>query len=200
MDCGANTPRTGVPWLIRICVDRERAVKLPVAACEPVMVAVPVPTTLIVFPEIVATFVFDEVKTHGAGELVVGGTIGTEPTPYVAVIIGKGPRMVNVACAGANEVMREMTRARLAYTYDLRGECILSLSSMFTGFLGYWHLVSPRAVSQLIVKLIAMCAFGLRLRAIRRRLKAFFGVGRGHQCSKCVFMVAADKAWSQPLS
>lgn len=78
------------------------------------MVAVPAPTTLIDLPEITATFVLEDVKTHGAGEFVVGGTIGTEPTPYVAVMIGNGPRMVNVACAGAAEPMSEITSAKTA--------------------------------------------------------------------------------------
>ena len=45
------------------------------------MVEVPTPTTFIVLPEIVATFVFEDVKIHGAGELVVGGTTGIVPTP-----------------------------------------------------------------------------------------------------------------------
>lgn len=111
IDCGANTPSTGVPGLTRICVDLDRAVKAPVAACAAVIVEVPAPTTLIVLPEIVATFVFDEVNDHGAGELVVGGTIATEPTPYAAVMIGNGPRMVKVACAGAVEAKRDTTRA-----------------------------------------------------------------------------------------
>lgn len=106
-------PSTGVPWLTRICVDRDRAVNFPVAACEAVMVAVPVPITLIVLPEIVATFVFDEVKDHGAGELVVGGTIGMLPTPYVVVIIGNGPRIVKVACAGVDDAKSEITRAKM---------------------------------------------------------------------------------------
>lgn len=97
IDCGANSPRTGVPSATRICVDLDRAVKTPKAACEAVMVEVPAPTTLIVLPEIVATFGFDEEKIHGAGELVVGGTSGTLPTPYVVVIIGNGPKIVNVA-------------------------------------------------------------------------------------------------------
>jgi len=61
------------------------------------MVDVPVPRMLIVLPEIVATFVFDDAKTHGAGELVVGGTIEMDPTPYVVVIIGNVPRIVYVA-------------------------------------------------------------------------------------------------------
>jgi hypothetical protein len=113
MDCGANTPSTGVPWLTRICVDRDRAVNFPVAACEAVIVEVPAPTTLIVLPEIVATFVFDEVNDHGAGELVVGGTIVTEPTPYAAVMIGNGPKMVNVACAGVDEANIDTTRATI---------------------------------------------------------------------------------------
>ncbi len=107
-------PIAGVPWLTRICVDRERAVKLPVAACEAVMVEVPAPTTLIVLPEIVATFVFEEVKIHGAGEFVVGGTMGTDPTPYAVVIIGNEPRIVKVACAGVDEANRDMTSAKTA--------------------------------------------------------------------------------------
>jgi hypothetical protein len=61
------------------------------------MVDVPTPTTFIVLPEIVATWLFDEVKAHGAGELVVGGTMAMLPTPYVDVTIGNGPRIVNVA-------------------------------------------------------------------------------------------------------
>lgn len=77
------------------------------------MVEVPAPTMLIVLPEIVATFAFEEVKTHGAGEFVVGGTMGTEPTPYVVVIIGKEPRIVNVACAGAIEAPRAATRRKI---------------------------------------------------------------------------------------
>ena len=80
------------------------------------MVEVPAPTTLIVLPEIVATLVFDEVKSHGAGELVVGGTTGKLPTPNVAVIIGNGPKIVNVACAeeGAAETNNESTTAKIA--------------------------------------------------------------------------------------
>lgn len=73
--------------------------KSPNAAWVAVMVEVPTPTTIIVLPEIVATLMFDEVKSHGAGELVVGGTMGTLPIPYVDEIIGNGPRIVNVACA-----------------------------------------------------------------------------------------------------
>jgi hypothetical protein len=92
------------------------------------MVDVPVPRILIVLPEITATFVLEEVKTHGAGEFVVGGTIGTEPTPYVAVMIGNEPRMVNVACAGATDATSEITSAKIAYPYLFRVKCILSLS------------------------------------------------------------------------
>jgi hypothetical protein len=69
-------------------------VKLPLAACEAVIVAYPAPITLIVLPEIVATFGLEEVITQGAGEFVVGGTIGIEPTPKVVVMLGKEPRIV----------------------------------------------------------------------------------------------------------
>lgn len=135
--------------------------KAPVAACEAVIVAVPVPTTLIVFPEIIATFVFEEVKTHGAGELEVGGTIGTEPTPYVAVIIGKGPRIVKVACAGAIVATREAAIIRTEYVRDNRMNFIFSLSSMFTGFLGCWHPVGRREVSHLISEVNRIVPFSL---------------------------------------
>ena len=60
------------------------------------MVEVPAPTILIVLPDIVATLGLDEVKTQGAGELVVGGTMGIVPTPYVVVMLGNGPKIVKV--------------------------------------------------------------------------------------------------------
>ena len=164
------------------------------------MVEVPTPTTLIFLPEITATFVFDDVKTHVDGELVVGGITGIVPTPNVVVMIGNGPRIVNVACAGVDKAKSERASAKIAYACVFLGKCIYSLSSMFSGFLGYWHREIQRTVSHLIVKLIAKCLFRLRVRRNRWRLMAFFGVRRGHQCSKCVFMVAADKAWSQPPS
>ena len=66
------------------------------AACEAVIVALPAPTTLIVCPEIVATEGLEDVNIHGAGELVVGGINGIEPTPYVVVMLGNGPKIVKV--------------------------------------------------------------------------------------------------------
>lgn len=71
-----------------------------------------------------ATFGFDDVKTQGAGELVVGGTIGMVPTPYVAVIVGKGPKIVNVACAGVTEAIRTRTRINTACAEDFRDKCM----------------------------------------------------------------------------
>jgi hypothetical protein len=115
-DSGAKAPITGVPWLTWICVDLERDVYFPIAACEAVMVEVPAPTIFIVLPEIVATLVLDEVKTHGAGEFVFGGTMGTLPMPYVAVIVGNGPNIVNVAWArdGAPATKSERTSVKSA--------------------------------------------------------------------------------------
>ena len=113
-DCAAKAPRIGVPCVTRICVARDLAEKFPVAACEAVMVDVPAPTTAMDLPEIIATLELDEVKTHGAGEFVVGGTMGIEPTPYVVVIIGNGPRIVNVACAGVADATSEIIIAKIA--------------------------------------------------------------------------------------
>lgn len=114
MDCEEKAPSTGVPWLTRTCVNLARAEKAPDAACEAVIVEVPAPTILSVLPEIVATFVFDEVKTIGAGEFDVGGTMGIVPTPYVVEMIGNGPRIVNVACAGATEATMDAAIANIA--------------------------------------------------------------------------------------
>lgn len=79
------------------------------------MVEVPTPTTLIILPDITATFGFEDVKTHGAGELELGGITGIVPTPNVGVMIGNGPRIVNVACAGAEEAKSESATAKIAY-------------------------------------------------------------------------------------
>jgi hypothetical protein len=89
-------------------------VKFPLAACEAVIVEVPTPTTLIFWPEITATFAFEDVKTHGPGELEVGGTTGIVPTPNEVVMIGKGPRIVNVACAGVDTAKSERASAKIA--------------------------------------------------------------------------------------
>ena len=97
MDCEGKFPNVGVPWLTRSWVDLDRAVYAPIADCEAVIVEYPVPTISKLPPTTRATFGFDDSKTQGAGELVVGGTIGIVPTPYVAVIVGKGPKIVNVA-------------------------------------------------------------------------------------------------------
>ena len=148
IDWEAKAPITGVPRLTRICVDLDRAVNFPVAACSAVMVDVPTPTTFIVLPDIVATFVLDEVNVHGAGELVVGGTRGTVPTPYVTVIAGNGPKIVNVACAIAGtattntEITSEMIESeRILCTFldlTMTGEIgIFSLSSISKGYLGF---------------------------------------------------------------
>ena len=121
----------------------------PIAACDAVIVEVPAPITLIVFPEIVTTFVLEEVKTHGAGELVVGGTRGIVPIPYVVVIIGKDPRIVNVAWAGANgtpmaksEITTANNEIRCDFFIFLGKEAtdevnIIALSSIFKAYLGF---------------------------------------------------------------
>lgn len=103
------------------------------------MVEVPVPTTLIDLPEITATFSFEDPKTQGADEFEVGATSGIVPTPYVTLMMGKGPRMVTVAFAGVAETESESASAKIAYTYDFRGRCIFRLSSMFSGLLGCRH-------------------------------------------------------------
>jgi len=113
-------------------------VKVPIAACDAVIVEIPAPTTVIVLPEIVATLGLDDVNTQGAGELVVGGTSGMEPIPYVVVMLGKGPKIVKVvACAGAVDANIAMTIAKTAGTYDFRDKCILLLSSVRTDPLGF---------------------------------------------------------------
>ena len=98
------------------------------------------------------------------------------------------------------EATIEIINAKIAYPYDFRFTCMRSLSSVSTDPLGFARRGLCENLAKRQVRLIAKCTFGLRLRVNRRRLKPFFGVGRGHQCFKCVFMAAADKAWSQPLS
>ena len=91
------------------------------------IVELPAPTTLMVLPVIVATLGLEEVNDQGAGELVVGGTSGMLPTPYVAVIIGNEPRIVNVACAVAgnppanNEIVTAYSAIRRNF-FDLYRE------------------------------------------------------------------------------
>lgn len=148
IDLDSKAPTTGVPWLTRICVERDLAVNAPIASWLAVIVEVPAPTTFIVIPEMVATCRFEEVKTQGAGELVVGGTSGIVPTPYVVVIVGKEPKIVKVACAaeGTPAVKSEITTANNAKRWnflDIDGEAatsevnIVSLSPVCAGNLGF---------------------------------------------------------------
>lgn len=80
-------------------MDRERAVYAPLAACEAVMVTVPVRRGVTLKPLTLAKVGSEEVNVNGAGEFEVGMVITVAPASSEITTSGKFPRIVVVACA-----------------------------------------------------------------------------------------------------